>query len=135
MTKQILILTLLLTNAVSADNLAEKIKIQNQNVVKMAAKGLSEKLPQKVDDYTTLVKMKAQGETLIYTYELNVTGKSDKELEEEGKQRMQKPVKNGICNSSKRFLDSGINISYIYISAVTKNELFRFDVEKKDCNY
>ncbi len=135
MTKQILILTLLLANTISADNLAEKIKIQNQNVVKMAAKGLSEKLPQKVDDYTTLVKMKAQGETLIYTYELNVTGKSDKELEEEGKQRMQKPVKNGICNSSKRFLDSGINISYIYISAVTKNELFRFDVEKKDCNY
>ncbi len=135
MTKRILILTLLLTNMVSADNLAEKIKIQNQNVVKMAAKGLSEKLPQKVDDYTSLVKINADGETLIYTYELNVTGKSDEELSKEGKKRMKKPVINGICNSSKRFLDSGINISYIYTGAISKKELFRFDVEKKDCNY
>ncbi len=129
----ILIISFLTINTISADTLAEKIKLQNQNVVKMAASGLSEKLPQKVDDFTTLVKMRADNQTLIYIYELNVTDKSDDELTFEGKKRMQKPVTTGICQTSKRFLESGINISYRYTSAKTKKELFRFNVTKKDC--
>jgi len=46
---------------------------------------------------------------------------------------MKKAVTKGICQSSKRFLDAEINISYVYKSAVSKAVLFQFDVSKDDC--
>ncbi len=116
-----------------ADTISDKIKLQNINVVKAAAKGLSEKLPQKVDNYTSLVKVTSKGEKLIYTFEINDPKMSDKEISRKGQKKMKKPVTNGICNSSKRFLQSGIDISYIYKSAKTKKILFKFDITQKDC--
>jgi hypothetical protein len=48
---------------------------------------------------------------------------------------MQKAVTDGICQSSKRFLQSDIMISYIYTSAKSKKKLFQFDVNKTKCDY
>ena len=108
---------------------------QNRNIVKMAAQGLSENLPQKVDEYTTLVKIEGRDDTLIYIFEVNTGTKSDEAVRKEDRARMQRAVTNGICHSSKRFLDAHIAISYIYRSAKSKQELFRFDVKREDCGY
>jgi hypothetical protein len=132
---KIVLSIILLTILAEAKSVEEKLKIQNMEVVKKAAEGLNETLPQKVDAYTRLVKLQPQGERLIYIYELNVTGKSDAQLAKEGKARMTTPVSRGICNSSKRFLDSGISITYRYTSAVSKQPLFDVNVSKEDCNY
>ncbi len=133
-TKYLLCVSLLiLPTFILADTLPDKIKLQNINVVKAASKGLSEKLPQKVDQFTTLVKVISKGEKLIYTFEINDPKLSDEEISKKGEKKMKKPVTNGICTSSKRFLQSGIDISYIYKSAKTKKTLFKFDVTQKDC--
>ena len=116
-----------------ADALPDKVKQQNIHVVQAAAKGLSEKLPQKVDKYTSLVKIVSKGERLIYTYEINDPKMSDDAIKGKGQKKMKKPVTHGICTSSKRFLQSGISITYRYVGAKSKKELFAFDVSKKDC--
>jgi len=108
---------------------------QNVTIVKMASEELSKSLPQKVDDYTTLMKIKGEGEMLMYIFEINTGAKSDESVQKEDRTRMQKAVTNGICHSSKRFLDAHINISYIYRSAKSKKELFRFTVRREDCEY
>jgi len=47
---------------------------------------------------------------------------------------MKRNVTAGVCATSRRFLQSGITISYRYISAATKRQLFRYDIEESDCN-
>jgi hypothetical protein len=135
MTKKVLIIlsSLALSTLLFADEMAEKIKIQNQEVVKLAAKELSKQLPQKIDNFTKLVDIEAKEQSLLYTYEINTGSKSDESVIKEDKSRMQKAVTKGICNTSKRFLQVGIDISYIYVSEVSKKMLFRFDVSGKDC--
>ena len=130
-----ILLIVLLQSAVFADeSQADKIRKQNIEVVKAAAEELSAKLPQKVDEYTELVSLKAEGEKLVYTFEINTGAKSDESIIREAEERqMNVRVTGGICRSSKRFLDSGIGISYIYRSAASKKELFRYDVTKKEC--
>ncbi len=134
--KIVTILSLLTLNSTLFANdakMAENIKLQNQEVVKLAAKELSSQLPKTIDKYTQLISIKGQQETLIYTYEINTGTKSDESVIKEDKSRMQKAVTNGICTSSERFLDNGINITYIYASAKSKKDLFQFDVTKEDC--
>ena len=135
MIKQIItILSLLiLSNTLFADDMEEKIKKQNQEIVKLAAQELVSQLPQKIDKYTQLVNIEAKDQILLYTYEIDIGTKSDDEVIKEDKSRMKKAVTTGICNSSQRFLQNGIDISYIYTSAKSKKELFRFDVNGKDC--
>lgn len=128
-----LLSVLVLNSTLFADDMAEKIQTQNQEIVKLAAKEISSQLPQKIDDYTQLVKIEAKDESLLYTYEINTGAKSDEMVIKEDKSRMKKAVTMGICSSSDRFLQSGIDIAYIYASAKSKKELFRFDVSKKDC--
>ncbi|BAF72431.1 hypothetical protein [Sulfurovum sp. NBC37-1] len=113
----------------------KKMQQQNRSIVKLASEELSRNLPQKVDKYTTLMKIEGKGETLLYIFEINTGTKSDEAVQKEGRTRMQKAVTNGICHSSKRFLDAHIRIAYIYHSATSKKELFRFNVKKKDCEY
>ncbi|OQX49507.1 MAG: hypothetical protein B5M46_05430 [Epsilonproteobacteria bacterium 4484_20] len=108
---------------------------QNRHIVKLASEELNKSLPQKVDKYTTLIKTEGKEETLFYTFEIDTGAKSDDAVKKEDRTRMQKAVTNGICRSSKRFLDAYINISYIYISARSRDELFRFDVKRADCEY
>ncbi len=129
----ILVSLLFLTSLLHADDMAQKVKKQNQEVVKLAAQELNEQLPKKIDKYTQLITIKAKNEDLVYTYEINTGDKSDADVIKEDKSRMQKAVTKGICDSSKRFLENGIDISYIYTSAMSKKALFRFDVSQKDC--
>ena len=134
MKKLYIFIFILFSLSLSADSLKDKIKEQNQNVVKLAAQSLSKELPKKVDKYTKLVSIKSKGETLVYTFEIDAPV-SDEEIKNKDHKRMKKAVTYGVCQSSKRFLESDIKIRYIYISAKSKNELFRFDIDKKECKF
>jgi len=106
---------------------------QNQKIVQMVVKEISNTLPQNIDKYTDLVDIKAQDTTMLYYFEINTGSKSDENIQKQDHNRMRKAVTMGLCQSSKRFLEAQINISYIYNSAKTKVELFRFDISQKDC--
>ncbi len=131
---KIVYILIMIVSIMGANSLEDKIKVQNKEVIKAAVEGLSETLPQKVDKYTTLVKMTAKDERLIYTYAIDDPKLSDKEIALRGQKKMKAPVTRGICESSMRFLESGIAITYRYIGAKSKKELFSFDVQKKDCS-
>jgi len=113
----------------------QQLKVQNKHIVKLVVEEIGKKLPQKVDKYTKFVKIESEGLKLLYTYEINTGSKSDEAVRTEDKKRMEKFVVKGICQTSKRFLESNIDITYIYDSAISKEELFRFDVTLKDCKY
>ncbi len=129
----ILVMIVSLGTSIFGTDLSKEMLKQNKTVIKMAVKAMKDKLPQKVDKYTQFTAIRSKDLTLIYTFEINTGAKSDEAVIKEDKKRMGKHVKKGICQSSKRFLDSHIDISYIYVSAKTKKELFRFDVTKNNC--
>jgi len=110
----------------------EMIK-QNRMIVKLASEELTKTLPQKIDNYTTLLRVEGQDTTLVYVFEINTGAKSDETVRNEDRTRMQKAVTSGICRSSKRFLDAEIDIAYLYKSAASKEKLFQFNVSKDDC--
>ncbi len=111
----------------------EELKTQNKEIAKLVADEIMSTLPQTVDKYTTLISVKNRDTTLLYTFEINTGVKSDDAIRKEDKSRMKRAITNGICQSSKKFIDAGINTSYIYISATSKAHLFQFDVSQKDC--
>jgi len=112
----------------------DKIRTQNLEVVRMAAREISSKLPQKVDAYTQLVAIEPKGESLIYTFEIHAGAKSDATIiREAGERKMNERVLRGICISSRRFIESGIAISYLYRSAASKKMLFRYDADAAKC--
>ena len=106
---------------------------QNNEIVKLASEEISKTLPQKVDKYTTLLRVDGKENRLTYVFEINTGAKSDESVIKEDHSRMKKAVTNGICKSSKRFLDAKIDISYLYKSASSKATLFQFDISQKDC--
>ena len=106
---------------------------QNRKIVKLAAEEMNKTLPQTVDKYTTLVQISAKETTLKYLFEINTGAKSDETVRAEDHARMEKAITEGVCRSSKRFLDAQIKISYLYRSAVSKAELFHFDITQKKC--
>jgi hypothetical protein len=99
----------------------------------MVVKEISKDLPQKVDRYTTMSKIRDENLTLIYTFEINTGVKSDEAVRKEDKPRMQKAISRGICQSSKRFLDAGVTLTYEYMSASSKEELFTFGMNQEKC--
>lgn len=111
----------------------EKLREQNHKIIRMVVEEVSKNLPQKVNKYTQMTKVRDEKLTLIYTFEINASPKSDETVRKEGKAKMEKNVSKGICQSSKRFLDAGVTISYEYISASTKKELFTFTLNQKIC--
>jgi len=133
-----LLLSLLFIGEVSAstkvNNLPkEQIRAQNTTIAKLFVEQMSKNLPQKIDNYTEFVKIDNKGSNIIYTFEIKTGAKSDESVRKEDRTRMYKAVKNGICQSSMKFLEADINISYIYVSANSKKNLFRFDITQKDC--
>ena len=112
---------------------AKEMKSQNREIVRMVVEEISSTLPQKIDKYTSFTAIKAEDTTMIYHFEINTGSKSDDTVKKEDRTRMKKAVTKGVCQSAKRFIDAQINISYIYSSAATKTELFRFDISQKDC--
>lgn len=111
----------------------KQLKLQNKEIVKLVVEEVGKKLPQTVDQYTQFVDIKSEGLKLLSTFEINTGAKSDEAVIKEDKKRMESIVVRGICHNSKRFLESDIEIAYIYTSAKSKKELFRFDVTAKDC--
>ena len=112
----------------------KQLKLQNKEIVKLVVEEIGKKLPQKVDDYTQYVAIKSEGLKLISTFEINTAPKSDETVIKEDKPRMEQFIRKGICQSAKRFLQSDIDITYVYTNAMTKKELFRFAVTEKDCS-
>jgi len=112
-----------------------KMQEQNREIASMAAKEISKNLPQKIDKFTTLQSIENKDTTLIYTFAINDPAKSDDAIIQQDHSRMQKVVVDGVCKTSKRFLQAGINISYLYISAKSKKVLFKFDITKEKCHY
>jgi hypothetical protein len=106
---------------------------QNKKITKLAAEEMNKTLPQKVDKFTELIRVSAKDTTLEYLFEINTGAKSDETVRKEDHARMEKAITEGVCRSSKRFLDAQINISYIYRSATSKSELFRFDITQQKC--
>jgi hypothetical protein len=84
---------------------------QNREIVKLASEEISKTLPQKVDSYTTLLKVEGKDTTLTYVFEINTGAKSDETVRKEDRTRMKEAITIGICKSSKRFLDAEIDIS------------------------
>ncbi len=117
------------TQELSVKQLAE----QNRKIVKLAAEEMNKTLPQTVDKYTTLVQISAKDTTLKYLFEINTGAKSDETVKAKDHARMEKAITEGVCRSSKRFLDAQIKISYLYRSAASKAELFRFDISQEKC--
>ena len=116
-----------------SDNNVQDLKIQNRKIAALAAEELSKTLPQTIDKYTQLVNVKNEDLTLIYVFEIATGNKSDAIVKKEDHARMQSAVTYGVCRSSQRFLEAQINISYLYRSAKTKADLFRFDITQADC--
>lgn len=116
-----------------SDNNVQDLKMQNRKIAALAAEELSKTLPQTIDKYTQLVDVKNEDLTLVYVFEINTGSKSDEMVKKEDHARMQSAVTYGVCHSSQRFLEAQINISYLYQSAKSKVELFRFDIEQADC--
>ncbi len=112
---------------------ASEMKAQNVTVAEMSAEALSKDLPHKIDKYTTLQTITNKEANLIYTFFINNSSKSDEAIKKEDKSRMEKAITVGVCQSAKRLLEAKINITYIYSSAKTKAELFRFNISQKDC--
>jgi len=110
-----------------------ELQKQNRHIVKLASDEISKTLPQNIDKYTVLTHVDGKETTLIYNFEINTAAKSDETVKKEDRTRMKKAVTKGICQSSKRFLDAQINITYRYLSAKSKAVLFIFDVNQSDC--
>ncbi len=110
-----------------------EMKAQNITIAEMSAEALSKDLPHKIDKYTTLQTITNKEANLIYTFFINNSSKSDEAIKKEDKLRMEKAITIGVCQSAKRLLEAKIDITYIYSSARTKAELFRFNISQKDC--
>jgi hypothetical protein len=106
---------------------------QNKLIINLFVAEISKTLPKEIDKYTQLSSVTSKDVTLIYTFVINAETKSDEAIRKEDHSRMKSSVTQGVCQSSKRFLDAQINISYLYISAKTKAELFRFDITQAEC--
>jgi len=111
----------------------DKFREQNSKIIKMVVSEISKSLPQKVDKYTTMINIRDENLTLIYTFEINTGSKSDKAVIKEDKPRMQKAITKGVCQTSKKFLDADISLAYEYKSATTNKELFTFLITKDKC--
>lgn len=112
---------------------SESMKKQNKEIAKLAAQELSKALPSTIDKYTKLTNIKANDTTLVYIFEIDISPKSDASVKKEDHSRMKEAVTLGVCRNSKRFLDADISIQYIYNSAHSKSELFKFDIDKEIC--
>lgn len=117
------------SEGISQDSLLK----QNAQIVSLAANELSKTLPKQIDKYTTLVAIEAKQNNLLYVFEINTAPKSDEEVIKSSKKRMQDAVIQGVCTTQDRFLQAGISISYLYKSAASHSNLFRFDITKTDC--
>ncbi len=127
------LLTFTALHAAEVVDLPEDMKKKNLEIVQLFVDQMSKDLPKKIDNYTEFVNIKGDDLTIVYTFEISTGSKSDQTVIKEDHNRMEEAVTIGVCRSSKRFFDAQINISYIYTSAKSKAELFRFDITPSKC--
>lgn len=111
----------------------EQMISQKVELAKMVADEASKKLPQVIDNYTTLATVKSKDSMVIYTFEINTGSKSDETIRKEDRSRMKEAVTTGVCKASYKLLLGGIDTTYLYVSAKTKAKLFEFIITKEDC--
>jgi len=111
----------------------KQLEKQNKHIIKLAAEQLSKNLPQIINKYTTMVSIKANNATLVYTSEINTGAKSDETIRNEDRTKWEKIFIQNVCQKSKRFLDAQVKLSYVYISAISKEKLFQFDITQNKC--
>ncbi len=128
----LLLSTLLLTGTWA--EILPKVKRQNQEVVRQAAASLSASLPKRIDDYTQLVAITPKDQTLQYTFALE-TLQSDAQIHQRARDTMIPRIKENICHSNRRFIESDITIRYSYIRPKEKKPLFSVDVNRTVCDY
>ncbi len=116
----------------SGDLSVDKMREQNLIVVKKAAEGIGESLPQKVDDFTKLIAIDSNGTKLIYTFEVDAGPKSDETMRKEGA-KMEPRILSGICSSAKRFMEADITLVYRYITSASKAEILKVTADKSKC--
>ena len=114
------------------DLTVDKLRKQNLIVVKKAAEGIGETLPQRVDKFTKLTAIDANGTRLIYTFSVDAGPKSDETMRQEGA-RMAPRILKGICQSAERFMQADITLTYRYINSGTHSEILRVDADKSKC--
>ncbi len=143
--KKIIVLTSLLVGLFGQSAFANNLPVKNQDVspqqlqkqnkeiVILATQAESKNLPQVVNKYTTIVSIEAVDTTMVYTFEINTGSKSDETIINEDHSKMKRMIQEGICTSSKRFMDAQITKKYIYKSAISKKKLFQFEVNQADC--
>ena len=137
----VLSLLIISTQSMNGENLPiknqdvspEQLKSQNREIVKLVVAELSKDLPETIDKYTKLIDIKGVETNLIYNFELNISSKTDKQIQAEDHSRMREAITYGICRSSKRFMDAQIVITYKYTSAKSKKTLFQFDIDQAIC--
>lgn len=112
---------------------AKAMSDQREEIAKLAADEISKSLPQTIDKYTKLTAVQSQKNSILYIFEIDTAPKSDATVRKEDHSRMKNAVTQGVCRSSKRFLDAKIDIRYIYKSAHSKAELFTFDISQASC--
>ena len=111
----------------------KQLEKQNKKIAKLVAIELSKNLPQIINKYTSMVGVKAIETTIFYTYKIKTDAKSDDAIRKEDRTKWKQIFTRNVCQRSKRFLDAQINLSYVYISAISKEKLFQFDITQKKC--
>ncbi len=125
-------LLLLSVHAQSDENIDKKL-LQNAQILEMMKEELSKDLPKKIDAYTTFTGVAVEGQTFIYMYEINAGAKSDESVRKNDMPRMKKAIIQGECRRSKIHFENGMTLQYRYKNAITKTDLFKINIEMKDC--
>ncbi len=124
---------LLLSAHAQSDESVNKKLLQNAQILEMMKEELSKGLPKKIDAYTTFVGVDVEGQTFIYIYEINAGAKSDESIRKNDMPRMKKIIIQAECRRSKIHFDNGMALQYRYKNAITKTDLFKINIEMKDC--
>jgi methylphosphotriester-DNA--protein-cysteine methyltransferase len=111
----------------------EQLQKQKNEIARMVAQEIAKNLPQRIDNYTTLQNVTHKNATLMYIFSIQHGAKSDEAIQKEDHSRMQRAVTKGVCQSSSKFLEAGINTTYKYISAQTQKLLFMFEITQEKC--
>ena len=110
----------------------DKMRKQNLLIVRKAAEGIGESLPQRVDAYTKLTAVDANGTRLIYTFEVDAGPKSIESMRAKG-HLMAPRILSGICRSAQRFMEADITLTYRYLALPSRQEVLRVDANKTKC--
>jgi len=112
----------------------EKVRLQNQEVIRQAVASLSTSLPKRIDAYTQLIAITEENQTLAYTFTIESL-QSDTEIQKHAEQKVIPRIRQNICQSSRRFIESDIRILYRYQRPKNSKTLFTVTADRAICDY